>query len=358
MAPEIEKTFSVFGRERKLESLKGVWTPSDEILFIHCLGFRSFSDYSGFINLIDGLEIKPEKFYGDDQLFTWKGKCLRDHSHNFSQLINRSADLGLQLQFHLPYRKIEGKTLYASNPEDHDSLIQVIETYADVIARFGLNQARGKVNLTMHPPEIADIDDQSALELALLRTNEFYLRLGERIESENWPVVIGIENMPDPKINNYAIDAIGYAPDHFTKMLKGTNDSIQLTVDSGHRMISSELTVSELVQWCLDHDKYMTNFHFHVNNGIDEERTVAGESCDLHNLAVPSGLHGFTMYLLRAVTENVPLNLEIKAKHYSPEELFFYVSGLRCSIDHIYGQVKNDVKLISSQQKTNFEFFL
>ena len=154
---------------------------------------------------------------------------------------------------------------------------------------------------------------------------------------------MGVENMPDPRINNYDIDPVGYTPSHFTTILNGTNDAIQLTVDSGHRLISTGLTVTQLVRWCLDHSKNITNFHFHVNNGIDGERTARGESCDLHNLAVPSELHGFAMYVLRAVTENVPLNLEIKAKNYSPEELFFYVSGIRGCIDHIYGAVHREL---------------
>ena len=56
---------------------------------------------------------------------------------------------------------------------------------------------------------------------------------------------------------------------------------------------------------------------------------------------MPSELQGFTMYLLRAVAENVPLNLEIVARKYSPEELFFYICGIRGFIDHVYDKIVN-----------------
>jgi hypothetical protein len=334
--------FDILNKTRDLELLKKV-EPSKDILFIHCLGFKSFTDYAPFLKKMSGLEIKPESFKGAEHLFSWKKNILHYNHNNFDKLVNLSGGLGLQLQFHLPYRKIENRTLYASNPQDHDALTNVIEEYAQVIDHYNLQKPRGKVNLTMHPPEIIDHNNLNSLESALAITNEFYIKLGEKIVSEGWPVTIGLENMPDPKINNYLIDALGYTPEHFTKMLKDTNDSIQLTVDSGHRLINSNIRVRDLVTWCSDQNKYITNFHFHVNKGIDEERTKAGKSCDLHSLAVPNELHGFTMYILRAVTENIPLNLEIKAKKHSPEDLSFYVNGMLGSINDIYKEVRGQL---------------
>ena len=158
-------------------------------------------------------------------------------------------------------------------------------------------------------------------------------------------MLIGIENQPDPFINNYPLDALGYRVEHFACLLKDTNEKIQLTIDSGHRNLSTEITVTNLINFAKNTEKQIINFHFHENKGIVPAVTAAGGSCDGHELAIPEHIHGFTNYLVRSVFENIPLNLEIKTRNYSPIKLFQYISGLHQTLHYIYNEIKKQQSL-------------
>ncbi|OGI01234.1 MAG: hypothetical protein A2X42_06365 [Candidatus Margulisbacteria bacterium GWF2_38_17] len=338
-----------------IERLKPVVKAASAVLYIHCLGFNQFADYAEFLPFINGLEIKPEKFKGKDALFYWEGDVLKYNPQVFSRL-KQLLDLHqLKIQFHFPLRDIQGRVLDTANPKDHEALLQVFGAYAAAINDFNPG---GKVNITVHPPKIADHSNEEQIKNALVNANVFYRRLGEQIEQENWPVIIGIENQPPPNINNYKIDELGYLIFHFDILLAGTNNRIQITVDSGHCMLSvphkngdkfyykhpadeaselSELvTIDRIVEWCRANGKYITNFHFHENNGIDLTVIANGKSCDTHAFPTPEHIPGYMRYLERAVLENVPLNLEIDSRKYKPSELAASIQEIRTKIDELW----------------------
>jgi len=222
--------------------------------------------------------------------------------------------------------------------EHHDLYIQIFTQYAEVVKKYGFNG-----NITIHPPNLDDHKDVDKVTQALLNTNQLLKRLGTEAESNNWNMVIGVENQPMPKINNYDIDTLGYDINHFDIMLKGTNKHIQITLDSGHRLLAEDFSASEIVEWCQKNDKYLTNFYFHQNDGINLEITEKGKSCDVHDVAIPGGVHGYKMYLGRAILENIPLNLEVNFKNYSQEQILEYVSFLRKDIDFVFEEINHDL---------------
>jgi hypothetical protein len=307
---------------------------SKKVLFIHVRGFQDIERFASFMPFLDGLEIKPEDFRQNDALFYWQGERLKYNNENFQRLVTNLNDRALQIQFHLPY-EIEGRILDIADREHHALLFNVFETYAEVMIRFGFGR-----NITVHPPELNDHSDKEAVRNALSVTNDFLVSLGEKIKKNKWPIVIGLENQPDPAINNYSMDMLGYKLKHFMRMLYCTNEFIQLTVDSGHRLLATDFKVRDLEMWCKDNGKYIANMHFHENEGISPERIETGKSLDLHALALPDGrVLGFSNYLLRAIADNVPLNLEIKTKEYSLVRLYQYIAGLRSNIDQVYEQI-------------------
>ncbi|HCC08073.1 MAG TPA: hypothetical protein DEP72_07970 [Clostridiales bacterium] len=60
---------SVFGGKKNIELLKPEINPSNKILYMHVLRFETFVKYSEVLKVIDGIEVKPEKFKGKDRLF-------------------------------------------------------------------------------------------------------------------------------------------------------------------------------------------------------------------------------------------------------------------------------------------------
>lgn len=321
---------SFFDKNYILHGLKPFRERSRDVLYMHSLGFDDFSKYKQIFNnnLLSGVEIKTDSF---NDMFVWENSVLLPNMRQFKHLKNILDDHGLKRQIHFPLYEIAGKSLSAANPADHRALLHVFEVYAEIVANYGFSE-----NITMHPPFVDDHFDHNEIRNALCWTNEFYLLLGDMIATQSWPIVIGLENQPDPYMNNFRRDALGYAPEHFTKMLKNTNRHIQLTLDSGHRNLSRNHKINDLYEWCLSNNKHIANFHFHANDGLSPEAAKNNICYDSHDLALPGRLRGYDKYLIRSVYENIPLNLEINFKKYSPLQIFQYISGLRETINYLY----------------------
>lgn len=324
----------LYGRQYDIEPLKNPSVkPSNEVLFIHCRGFELFDDLKPILKqkLIDGFEYKLEKFKGENALSEWKGNryCF---NNNFSQLVQMTLDNDLKSQFHLPIEDIEGKFLDISNLDDQRLLLDVFKTYAENIDKYNLGK---NVNITVHPPNAPDHNNLEEVNYILSSTNHFLIKLGEKIKEEKWPIVICLENQPDPKINFYKADSLGYLKKHFEILTKDTNEFIQFCVDSGHRKLTEKFKIQDLVDWCPSSNKYISNFHIHSNDGIRSDLLDNKKSSDLHLFPNPEKIHGYLRFFLRAVYENIPLNLEIAERKPTIEQIKPY----RETIDYVYNRV-------------------
>ncbi len=323
-----------FNKTYKLQRLKPAAEPSQDILYMHCLDFENFFQYQSIFNngLLTGVEIKTENF---PHMFHWQGQFLRPAHGKFKWLKNILDSYGLKSQIHFPFYSVAGRELSAAQRADYPHLLHVFEVYSELVSRYGFGR-----NITVHPPSIADHFNPQEVKTALARANEFYLLLGQKISEQNWPIVVGLENQAEPYINNYKTEALGYRGDHFKTMLQNTNSALQLTLDSGHRQLSKTYQINGLAEWCLANNKYIANFHFHANNGFPENAAENDICYDSHDPALPENLIGYEKYLLRAVYENIPLNLEINFQKYSPVQLFEYIASLQKTIAAIYLQAQ------------------
>lgn len=327
----------IHGKERDINLLKPNAKISNNIIFMHITGFDCFEKYTNILKIIDGIEIKPDKFKGEDRLFDWEDGKFVYNKQNFDRIKCFADKYNLKVQFHLPFYKIEGKSLALEKEEDHDTFLKVFEQYAKVIDDYKL----GTTNITIHPPVLEDCSNFDIIKLALENANKLFIKLGEKIKVDNWNMVIGVENQPMPKTYKNDVYSLGYELDHFNIMLHHTNDYIQITVDSGHRLLADDFSVNRLANWCIENKKYITNFHFHQNNGPDYEKVAQGKSSDLHHIAVKDGMNGYYRYLMTSVLECIPLNMEIKFSNYKTEQILDYVTNLRSDVDDVYREIKN-----------------
>ncbi|OGI11416.1 MAG: hypothetical protein A2Y40_09485 [Candidatus Margulisbacteria bacterium GWF2_35_9] len=325
----LQENVHVIDRSFEVRPLKLNAIPSNKILFMHAKGFKHIKECEHVLKYLDGLEIKPDKFIGDDRLFFWKNNRLQADRKNFNRLSRIAVDMGLALQTHFPMHKIERQFLDMASVSDWHALLQVYETYAESIADFNLSP-----NITVHPPIFEKMEEISEkLNIA----NQFLIKLGEKIKAERWPIIIGMENQADPFIQSFPLEVTGFLPEHLRVLLTGTNDTIQVTYDSGHRLLNKEFTVRELIDILVRMGKYVTNQHFHENEGLD----FKGKYLDSHQAAIQGNVRGFNRCVIRSIIDNVPLNLEIPTNLYSPLRLLVYVSGMRNAIDIVWNDERN-----------------
>lgn len=298
------------GRYYNIEPLKNPpQNPSKNILTTHCRGFRNLENLEPILNegIINIIEFKPEKFEGNEALFNWDNqyKILHPNFPNLEKIKNESIKYNFGIQFHIPFGKIEGILLNSGNKEDHLKLLSVFNAYIEAIDKYELQKAFGnnRVNLVMHPPDVEDHTNDHIKEI-LSVSNEFFINLGDQVKTQNWPIIICLENQPDP----FAYNTLGYLEEHLTTLVENTNEFIQFCIDSGHRNLAKTFSVQNIVDWCQKNNKAIFNFHFHSNNGLVDNLL------DAHNFPDPDKIHGYLRYILRAVYESIPLNLEISER--------------------------------------------
>jgi sugar phosphate isomerase/epimerase len=327
------------GRYYDIEPLKNPpQNPSQNILAIHCRGFQNLKDLKSVLQNenINILEIKSEKFEGNDALFYWDnmGKTLHPNFPNLEKIKNESLKYNFGIQFHIPFGKIEGTLLNSGNKEDHIKLSNVINAYVDIIDKYQLQKSfpNNRVNLVIHPPDTPDHTKIDCIKEILSVSNEFFVNLGDQAKTQNWPITICLENQPDP----FAYNSLGYLEEHLFTLVKNTNEFIQFCIDSGHRLLAKDFKVQDIVDWCQKNNKAIFNFHFHSNDGL------VSNLLDAHNFPDPDKIHGFMRYILRAVYENIPLNLEISERRPTIEQIKPY----REIIDDVSIQIKKSLNSI------------
>ena len=214
-------------------------------------------------------------------------------------------------------------------------------------------------NITVHPPFLSRElhSNTEAVQHALISGNIFLNRLGRLIEDSGINAIIGVENMSALEASGHALMGLGYKLDHLTQLVTGTNSKIQFTVDRGHQNLTEHFNVDDLVNWCRQNHKYITNFHFHGNGGYlaPIRQTIKGASpsaesyflthinqleYDTHWIPQRGQGNGYSAYIIRAVAENIPLDLELNARRIlranGPQALVNFLEQLRTEIRLAY----------------------
>ncbi|MFC1495800.1 hypothetical protein ACFL52_00095 [Candidatus Margulisiibacteriota bacterium] len=305
-------------------------TPNRPIyLGIHCQGFGTLDliEHAGLPqNLI---EVKPDAFKGKDKLFYYRSNCFHIHKNNFARLIRRANKLSLAIQFHFP-EELEGKTLNSGLEETHTDIVSLFDCLGSLISDYGFLP-----NVTMHLPTLFWGSRQmlpatkAEIHSALCNANTLFQRLSAERQAKGWPIILGVENQTDPTINTHAL---GYSIEHFKIALANTPEWINITIDSGHRILSRNMRLSEsFLPYIFESGKKVINLHFHENQGIQSDDYHGDE----HKLPFGDYIHGYLMYLNRAVQERIPIILEVKFKRHLPVQILLVSMGIKGLLDSI-----------------------
>ena len=344
--------------------LKPYSKPAKDIVYFHVLGPNFFKDSANILPYLDGLEIKPANFAkGSAALFSWRGAEYVANKEGFAS-INQSRDRGdngglLKAQFHFPnsVKDADNNTLDLGNLAHHDKLLTVFKAYFSTIEEFNFGP-----NITVHPPLLKRElhNNVSVVQEVLNNANIFFRRLGVLIEESKVNVIIGVENQSnldsdaEPEVN------LGYALNHLMTLVDGTNSKIQFTVDRGHRYLTEEFNVDALVFWSKQNGKHIANFHFHGNAGLNSpvETVLRGARpeevakvlddptkarYDAHWIPSRGQAIGYSAYIIRAVAEGIPLDLELMfnkiIRHHGEDYLIKFLKQLRAEINLAYEMI-------------------
>lgn len=301
--------------------------PSETMhLGMHCRGRGDIEYIKKAKAPLTVIEVKPEKFRGAEKLFTQAKGAFQLHRRNFERLVQQARSLGLTLQFHFPPKL--GRT--ALNPgilEHHDRIVSLFQSIAEAVEEYGLLP-----NVTFHPATLMWSAErqlpESKVQEALEVTKQLFARLAMEHASQNWPILMGVENQMDPKRDAHVL---GYEIGHFQHIMADTPEWMNLTIDQGHRILSKNLSISKILAFAQACGKRVINMHFHENQG---EHTDSYKD-DQHSLPFGKKIHGYLHALNRAVQERVPLILEVNTKNHNPIEFMVVSAGIRWLMNEI-----------------------
>lgn len=233
-------------------------------------------------------------------------------NHKNAKLVHKLAKRNkAQVQIHIPYEE-------HGIPNEEIGLCQTVRTHRKTIfERFKLiEKLRFKYNIgevvTMHAGLVKYNNTILYSEHeALDRNQEFFLELDQFLE-EKCHFKLGVENVTSPK-DMYA--SLGHTTDQLMYMLQDTKQ-IGLTIDTGHRNLTEDLSVKELMATFKVH-----NLHLHINSGKPDSRSFHDDS---HDFAGQHNLPHFFNYAKAIQQKNIPVICEVNTYHKSPEQLREY----------------------------------
>jgi hypothetical protein len=229
----------------------------------------------------------------------------------------------VEVQFHLPLEKD------ASLDYETGINIGILAHHEVELKRFRmLEQIYGEYEIgsviTVHPPLTFYRGEQYVSEEDALRNAKIFFDKLDKVRIANGCLTrIGLENQADVKS---FIGKVGYLPRHFREMLLDTR-TIGITVDTGHRRLAKEFTVTEFIQLGLQ----VENFHFHGNRGIIDPESYDDDEHLLPNKDNVKGYYNFLRYFRRHRT---PVVLEIiHLNSYKDELLSGFVEKLKKELE-------------------------
>src|SRR3989339_86977 len=298
-------------------------------LGVHCRGFKTLGLIQQARLPINLIEVKPDYFRGDEALFVCHDQHYSIQRANFSRLVTEARALGLAIQFHFP-EVLSGINLTPGLPAAHQPMLSLLAAIAEAVTDFQLEPV-----VTLHPPTLYWRDRQmlpnspEAIDGALAAANVFLRQFGQAAEAKSWPLLLGIENQAGPTPRTHAL---GYQLRHFEIMLAGTSSRVNLTIDSGHRLLAEDMTLSRhFLPLAQRLNKRVVDLHLHENAGrqADEDRS------DQHNLPLGEHIHGYLKYLCRAVGERIPIILEVDPEKYNPTTYLLVTMGIRALMERM-----------------------
>lgn len=293
--------------EPQLRGLDKVRQKDPMYVGMHCRGDYDLEYAVQSFAPINVLEVKPE--HRSEPLFVPDASGLFSlHDKNFSSFYRKArgleTDQELALQFHFP-PSLSGVSLNPADLAQHDAILSLFSSIAGAVSQYGLLP-----NVTFHLPAIIwsgksvfDGGEDKALD----NTRWLFDRIGEAQLKHSWPIVIGVENQADPKKNAHVL---GYLIEHFATVMKDTSDCINFTIDTGHRLLSRNLSVRDILALADYLGKRIINFHMHENLGIITD----SYKDDLHNLPMENRIPGMLNFLNRAVQYRIPIIFEVNTR--------------------------------------------
>lgn len=271
---------------------------------------------------INMVEIKLEKFASSGfPLYVYKKRHFYPITKNINLIKKICTDSGVSVQFHLPIENtlsIDIETgLNTGVLRHHNPYSERYLMFEEIYQKDGLGTI-----LTVHPPLAKANSKIIHSEKRLIENSRiFYEKHDERRIRENHQTIIGLENQTDMKIDS---GNLGYLPRHFKIILRNCR-TFGLTVDTGHRRLARNFSISEFLATGLP----FVNFHFHGNDG------VINPNCwddDQHLLPSPNNLSGgalaYANFMRFFRRHRAPIVLEIShLERYSDEELRMFLKN-------------------------------
>lgn len=228
----------------------------------------------------------------------------------------RKLTKNCQVQIHIPYEE-------SATPDQEVGLCQTLERHQktilqrfDLIEKLRTKYGIGKV-VTMHPGLFRYIDHEHgpvkilSEEKALEANKEFFQTIDPYF-GNRWNFKLGVENVTEPKDLHASL---GYTTKQLRFLLDGTSN-LGLTIDTGHRNLTNELSVKELMS------KFpVFNMHLHMNRGKPDPTSFRD---DTHDFAGQENLPHFYNYAKAIRRHEIPVICEVDTFSISAEDLADY----------------------------------
>jgi len=277
----------------------------------------------GDIEGVNLVELKPDKMKKNGgELYSFEDQKFKINEDLAKRIRDFCQKRDIQVQIHLPYENCSDPNketgLCYGIKEHHQLLLDRFKMLAEMYNQYQIGEV-----VVIHPPQLISKGIQlCSYHNGLEHGREFLYSLDQEKKAQKWGFDIGLENMGDPKKDSHTL---GYTPAHL-KHLLGVTESIGLTVDSGHRLLSEDMSVSAMFSL-----GEVVSLHFHTNNGILHP---TGHKDDEHKFAQYNNLQHFNSYIRGIRRRNLPVTCEIKNLRDIPSKTIEdYVTKLRFLLD-------------------------
>lgn len=273
------------------------------------------------VNLV---ELKPDKMEKNGASpYIYKNRQFSINESVAKEIQDICQENNVSVQIHLPYEsqvdlEKENGLCYGIK-EHHSILLDRFEMINELYKNFGIGEV-----VVLHPPQIRARNERICSKFdGLEHGREFLYLLDKNRIEKDWNYKVGLENMVPPKKDAITL---GYTVGQL-KLLIGNSQTIGLTVDSGHRLLNDQFSVSEMFSLGVP----IVSMHFHRNPGVFSE---TGFSDDAHQFANSKNLKHFNAYIRSIRRNKIPLICEVRnLSDYSSQHLEDYVGYLRFELD-------------------------
>ena len=279
---------------------------------LHRVGFhvKSMDELKRLVGLgVNLVELKPDKMArAGDELYSFDGQKFTINQPVAQEISDLCQKHDVRVQLHLPYEKkndpSEEQGLCYAVREHHWLLMERFRMVAELHESYKIGEV-----VVVHPPQIVAGGQKISSHydgIELGRTFLHYLDM--EIREHGWEFEVGLENMAAPKKGSITL---GYDVRQMKELL-GNTKKIGITVDSGHRLLSEDMSVAKLFA-----DRPVISLHLHTNPGIFHED---GYEDDAHQFATNRNLKHFERYIKSSRTRGTPITCEVSSLSDVPDD--------------------------------------